>query len=117
LNFRVIAKQVKNLEKILHSVSYAVLACYDNISNMWTYLKFKGPLFLVEDKLKQKKIVILNQCSTKDYIQPVTLSAISLGYGELPLLDEGSAGQWLHDQFRGSGLNHGVDCQGHLESG
>lgn len=40
---------------------------------MWTYLKFKGPLFLVEDKIKQKKIVLLNQCTMKDFIQPVVV--------------------------------------------
>lgn len=47
INFRVIAKQIKNLEKIILTISYAVLASYDKTTNMWTYLKFKGPLFLV----------------------------------------------------------------------
>ncbi len=56
----------------MFTVSYAVLASYDKTTNMWTYLKFKGPLFLVEDKLKQKKLVLLNQCAArKDYFQPV----------------------------------------------
>lgn len=47
LNFRVISKEVKNLERIICTVSYAVLAQYDIHCSMWTYLKFKGPLFLV----------------------------------------------------------------------
>ena len=50
-----------------------MLATYDKTTAMWTYLKYKGPLFLVEDKLKHKKLIILNQMATKnDFILPVT---------------------------------------------
>ena len=37
-------------------------------------MKFKGPLFLVEDKKKEKKFVLLNQYVSKDLIIPVNES-------------------------------------------
>ena len=75
INFRVIEKQVVNLDKILFTVSFAVLAQFDIECNMWTYLKYKGPLFLVQDKKKDKKIVLLNQYVSKDLIIPINNDA------------------------------------------
>lgn len=71
LNMRVLSREVHNLDKILFTIPYAVLASYDKTTQMWTYTKFKGPLFLVQDKLKQKRLVILNQCSVKNFVQLV----------------------------------------------
>jgi hypothetical protein len=61
INFKVISRKVKNLERILHTVTYAVLADYRNAASMWAYKTIKGPLFLVEEKCQQMKIVVLNQ--------------------------------------------------------
>lgn len=68
---KVLSKQIKNIDAILYTVSYATLAKYDTDCSLWSYLAFKGPLFLVQDKLKKKKLVILNQCNDQDYILPI----------------------------------------------
>lgn len=47
------------------------MAHYDINCNLWTYLKFKGPLFLVQDKKKDKKLVLLNQYASKDLVIPI----------------------------------------------
>ncbi len=70
LNFRVLSKLpgLHHISSILATIKYAALARYETVGNYWTYLKFRGPLFLVEDKSGHQKLVIMNHYTTENYI-------------------------------------------------
>lgn len=47
MNLRVVSRIDKTVDKIVSSVSYAVVAKYGSDCSMWSYLAYKGPLFLI----------------------------------------------------------------------
>jgi hypothetical protein len=89
MNLRVIQQDqaLKKTERIVKSVRFAVMARYDEDSKHWNYLRYKGPLFMVIDTFGTYRLVILNHCSTENYVIPIKehsmkFEVVKLEFGE-----------------------------------
>src|SRR5436309_2176058 len=67
-------KNLRNIESILITLNFGALATFNTHGLFWSYLKVKGPVFIVVDSFRQLKIAILNQLSTENYVFRVSIN-------------------------------------------